>query len=202
MITALAAAEAGRWDDAANLVKTGADIDVGNKHGASLLWLAARHGQISVLKTLVQVGANVNKADDNGTTPLAVAATAAIAATLIEHGAGFGLSVLNYRERSALWLAVKNGREDVVQVLVEAGADVNQADDYGAAPLHVATSASVVASLIGAGARVDATNRSGQSALWLAAKNGCQPVVDALLQAGADVNLPDHERTAPLSVAR
>ena len=176
-----------------------AAVDKVSGAGESALWLAAKNGRVDAVKALVSAGANLNTADNKGDAPLSVAANKAIALILIEGGAN--LNAANKRGETALWLAAKNGHKDLVEALVQAGADVNKFDKNHDAPLSVASIASIATMLIERGANLNAANKRGQSALWLAAKNGREDVVELLERAGADVNKADNKSGAPLSVA-
>lgn len=51
------------------LVSHGADIEVANRHGHTCLMIAAFRRQPDVVKFLLSVGANVNKASTKGASP-------------------------------------------------------------------------------------------------------------------------------------
>jgi ankyrin repeat protein len=202
----VAAAEAKYWGVVLALVRSNrlANIDAVNREGRTALWLAAMYDcDEFAIEELIQAGADVNKDDNSGTAPLGVAATAAIASALLECGAH--IHAVNKRGETALWLAARRGREDVVMALVEKGADVNQVDSSGLTPLVAAANADrwfVVLALVRSNRleNIDAVIRFGQSTLWLATNYGCIDVVKALIQAGADVNKADNSDTAPLSI--
>ena len=107
--------------------------------------MTARRRCLSPLKmaTLVRVllewGADVNKAMDKGATPLFIAAQnghETVIRSLIE----FGAEVNKAKDDGAtpLFMATQKGHRAVVRALIEFGADVNKARDDGATPLLMA----------------------------------------------------------------
>ena len=98
---------------------------------------------------------------------------------------------------TALQAAAKRSADDLVDSLLNAGADVNAvpADYKGATALQCAAfanSPSIVRKLLDAGALVnaEAANYRGATALQYAATHGNFAIVEALLGAGANVNAP------------
>ncbi|KAF0716138.1 hypothetical protein As57867_003000, partial [Aphanomyces stellatus] len=88
--------------------------------------------------------------------------------------------------------AVLGGFGDVVQILVERGADVNFRPLKGHTPLMSASQKGwreVVQLLMWHGASVDAVNMEGETALWFASKHGHVGIVRDLLQEGAKVDV-------------
>jgi ankyrin repeat protein len=95
----------------------------------------------------------------------------------------------------AAWL----GRDDLVELLLENGADPNRREQHGWTALHIAIKhgySGIVATLIDHGADVDARVH-GWTPMLLAAKDWRFQVPDYLVKKGADVNATDyHGRTA------
>ncbi len=94
---------------------------------------------------------------------------------------------------SGLFVASHAGRNHVVKLLVEVGADLNQTWN-GATPLFIASQMGhigVVQILVGAGANLNQA-RQGATPLFQASQNGHVDVVKILLSAGADLNLTWH----------
>jgi len=87
---------------------------------------------------------------------------------------------------TALHQTVGNSHNDVVQVLLEAGASVDDEDYEGNTALHFATSADVVEALIMAGADVDHENRESKTPGRLALDRPDMEVVEALISGRAD----------------
>ena len=84
--------------------------------------------------------------------------------------------------------AIRRGDTAAVQVLIEAGADVNAEDNYGQTALIVATAlghTDAVRALIEAGADVNARSKQGATALMVAQGAGQNEVVGILKKAGA-----------------
>lgn len=82
--------------------------------------------------------------------------------------------------------------------LPRSAADLNAALHHSAAD----GDAPEVRRLLGAGASVHAVDKYNDTALQIAARNGCLSVVQCLLEAGADVDARSWRRTALLVAAR
>lgn len=95
-------------------------------------------------------------------------------------------------EWSILTIAAKSGNADVVQVLVNMGADVNAATPDKKTALDVAVKrghADVVRVLLQQGARPDVKNSDDQYPLYVASSRGFNRIVEDLISAGASVNV-------------
>ena len=110
-----------------------------------------------------------------------------------------GISAAEYD--SELFEATKNGDDELVKLLIAAGADVNKADKWGSPPLHSAAEyghTDCVKLLIAAGADVNKTNEDSETPLYTAAWNGHTECVKLLIDAGADVNKTNEDGETPL----
>ena len=126
---------------------------------------------------------------------------------LLDNGAdvngtdSFGLSPLM---RAALF----NSRSDVIQVLVEAGADIAAREpQYKSTALQLAAnhnpSAKVIEALVQAGSDIHDVNYLGETALIMAVNSGNDTrVISALIRAGSDVNARDYQDRSALDYAR
>jgi ankyrin repeat protein len=108
---------------------------------------------------------------------------------------------------TALIDAIRNRDQAAIRVLAARAEAVRATAADGTTALHWAArldDVETVRRLLDAGANPDARNRYGVSPLTLAAINGSEPVVDALLRAGADPNavLPESGETALMTAAR
>lgn len=104
-----------------------------------------------------------------------------------------------------LSVAAMNGDLQTVQSLLQAGADVNGAQGDGTTALHWAASRDdldITRVLLAAKANVEAKTRLNQmTPLFMAAKNGNAPIVEALLKAGADAKAATNVGTTALMLA-
>jgi ankyrin repeat protein len=117
---------------------------------------------------------------------------------------GADLNKADKSNMTTLVQAILASRVEVVKVLVEAGANVDQASVLGP-PLAVAAGRAkleIAGVLVDGGADVNAKDRSGKTALISAAEMGQQELVELLVAKGADVNVTDKQGRTALTVAR
>ncbi|MET1113895.1 MAG: ankyrin repeat domain-containing protein [Comamonas sp.] len=161
------------------LLGAGADPNaLDNDSGYTALSAAALSGHIAVVNLLVRAGADIDtdflRAAESGSVEMTIALVKAGANPNATNAAGF----------TAFMLAAKNGHVAVVTALKHAGVDIDVylffAAEQGAAPM--------VAFLARAGGDVNVADADGVTALMRAARNGDIDVVNALVQAGADVD--------------
>jgi hypothetical protein len=94
----------------------------------------------------------------------------------------------NEHGTTALHQAAKNAHKNVIEALLEAGAEVDDEDNEGSIALHVATSADVVEAMVMVGADVDHENREGETPGRLALDRHNMAVVAALVSGRADLS--------------
>jgi uncharacterized protein len=195
------AARQGALDGARALVECGADLNLADQDGTPALTFAIINGHYDVATLLVERGANVNQPDRTGATPLY---SAVDMHTLVT---SFG--------RPELPRAVTDGSVEAARMLLAHGANPNaplktkvlkrtyQAGDArlaeGSTPLMRAAKASDVLMmqiLVDAGADVDRTNAAGDTALHLAANNSW--AVRLLATAGASPDIKNQKGQTPL----
>jgi cytohesin len=130
--------------------RTAVTVDEIILQGATPVFLAAEVNNLDVIKALVDAGADPLIPSERGTTPLMMAA-------------GAGTDVQREREPEERATAVETAK-----FLVEHGADVNAAGQYGWTPLHAAAYQGlndVIAYLVSKGAQIDQKDEFGQTPL-------------------------------------
>jgi ankyrin repeat protein len=123
---------------------------------------------------------------------------------LIEEGAD--VNNRDYAEFTPLIDVALQGNNELVEVLIKAGADVNYVveDADKLTPLHAAVdggNSETVRILIEAGADVNAVDSDNMTPLYIAARKGSIEKVNLLINADADVDIADIDGMTPLSVA-
>ena len=140
---------------------------------------AAHSGNVEEMRLVIQSGADLNASHPNGT--------------------------------AAIHIASNNNHVEIVKLLLEAGVNVNQKGAQGTTPLLFAlvrrdgdTSdrSGMVALLLAAGADPNATNEQGirilDSALSFAMAPGGLKIFKLLVEAGAELDVPDTLGNTPL----
>ena len=197
----MSVARTGNVEAAKLLIRHGAHVNAFETFGGqtALMWAAARRHP-EMVDLLASHGANVNaraivrhydrhitaegRAKDTyvgGLTPLLYAVREnckACVDVLIKHHANILLP--DPDGIAALTLAMMNGNWDIAQQLIQAGADVNQWDIYGQAPLHVAIEDAYVATQHPANLGSDGTPNQIDG----------KAMVKILVEKGADPNQP------------
>jgi ankyrin repeat protein len=118
-------------------------------------------------------------------------------------GGGGGRSLLE-GEYYPLFIAASLSHVKVVQMLVDKGADVNQANTDGDTPLKIAAQQGhleVVGFLVDKGANVNYADKDGVTPLKISAQKGHVGVVNLLLDKGAEVNHADVDGVTSLFMA-
>jgi ankyrin repeat protein len=154
------AVKAGEQAAAVALLEAGADANATGPDGTTALHWAARNNDAMLADRLLRAGATPHPENRYGVTPIV--------------------------------LACESGSAAMVERLLEAGVSANATGPYGETALHTCAHAGNTAAvrvLVAAGASVDPGDSwRGQTPLMWAAAEGHPETMQALLDAGADVN--------------
>lgn len=133
-VTPLVVAAQKQHDDCVRvLAGAGGTVDKRSKYADTPLTQAINAGAVSMTRCLVECGANVNVVGRGRRTALMCAALQgeAFVRVLLSAGASDSINEVDPDKRSALILAARQGKQEVVAALVDAGADVNLVDKTG-----------------------------------------------------------------------
>jgi len=190
------AAGFGRIDIISFLLERGADKNCKDKWGVTPLHEASLNNHEDICLKLLDVGANLGSKDINGKTPLDVA-TPQIRSLLIEKSL-----------RHVAWElfhASKKGNLETIRHLVESGrVDLNMQDWDDRAPLHLACEYNhpvLVEWMLQYGANKNVQDKWGVTPAIESIKKGNSAIAVILLEAGADMSLPDSTGKRPLEYA-
>ncbi|KAJ8014429.1 hypothetical protein DPEC_G00040130 [Dallia pectoralis] len=176
-----------------------------NHLSQSPLHLAVITSQVMVVDVLLRAGADPSLLDQDGRTPLHLAALAgddAILRVILGHLGERHAHLVNTADYHGLYpihLAVrKGGGERCLHLLVEGGASINTPEQKsGCSALHLAVKENlfkVACTLITElKADVNMVTFGGNTPLHLAASQGSPPLCSMLIAAGADKNMENDE---------
>eukprot|EP01012_Entosiphon_sulcatum_P016481 TRINITY_DN21409_c0_g1_i1.p1 TRINITY_DN21409_c0_g1~~TRINITY_DN21409_c0_g1_i1.p1 ORF type:complete len:353 (-),score=37.25 TRINITY_DN21409_c0_g1_i1:12-1070(-) len=162
------------------------DIETPLLRGATLLWIAAEHGHLAIVKFLHEKSCSIDTPDDEQVTPLYIAAQnghTEVVRYLINAGAD-----LDRRKTSGatpLLISAQEGLLDIVRLLYEAGADVNLPMNNGITPFIAACfkgEASVASFLVLVGCDESCLAKEQPGIIW-ASQEGHIECIAAILEA-------------------
>ena len=194
-------------------------LDLRDRKGRTGLFFAAEEGDTEDVVRRLEAGASPDVADEDGYTPLCVAARQGdrgVFDALVERQDFWWASNSTLLDQSLLHIAaIWDVRGEFVSHIIEKlgeKAKVRQMldwkDTHGYTPLHRAATGSThlhaeeaAQVLVGAGADVNVQNKQGRTPLMSAAGRGMLDVSRVLLEGGADVNHKCNQSATPLGAA-
>lgn len=199
------------WMAVHKVCKDDADNDdkVGDGDGDGNNKTTRRRVHMGMIPLLLQAGADADRVDGLGVSPLTLAVLRenfAVAEILLQHGADVNC-VDGLQFATPLIHAAVSQKLDLVRLCLAHGANIHAAERQGWTALHVAVrkmrpdAAEIVRLLIEAGADVHARTHEGALAMQIAAQEGYTELVRLMVELGrADVNaLGRDARTAAFS---
>ena len=175
------------------------DIDAQDANGRTPLFWATRRGDVDAVQLLLDYGANVSIADNQGYMPIHEASTVACARVLLSKSVQ--VMSRNTWGRTALHQACERGEDAaLLDVLISAGADVDATDATGETPLHTTIvhertghpRTEHAARLMRAGADSSITNLSGDSPLRFAMMFGTHEILKDMVKYHTDFSDVKH----------
>jgi uncharacterized protein len=181
----------------------------------SNLFSAAGKGDAATVERLLKSGLSPNQKDTRGGQTILMYAAqigqAEVVRTLLKHRANPNLKFKGggdyFEGRTALMYAVEattsfppvvsfpgGNQSSVLQLLVEAGAELNPQDRWGQTPLAIAierAQPAAAAYLLERGAKPNVTNMFGEPGLIVAIETSQIPTALLMIEKGADVNATD-----------
>lgn len=189
------------------LVEKGkADLDISSSEGDTPLHIAAGYGNLKLVQSFVEHGADINAKDENDQTPLHKAAIGwnlDVVKFLVHHGAN--LNSKDDNGQTPLHITTKWNEIKTIQYLLKHGADINSKDNNGQTPLHLAmkwNEIETIEYLLKQGADINSKDDNGQSPLFEAIRWNSIETIQYLLKHGADRNLKNRWGHTPLEHAR
>jgi uncharacterized protein len=215
------AAASGDAEAVRRLLDLGFAVDSPDAKGATALLRACGAGHRDVAAVLLEAGADPTLPASAGATPLVAAVTARrenLVALLLERGVAVDQRLPG--ETTALMIGAAMGYPEIVEALVDAGADINAHDGSGHTPLHAAAqycfessdslrSRRLIDALVSRQADINHADNEGKTALLLLLGAHKRPgtscdathlgaLLPALLDAGADISHADQRGVTAL----
>ena len=174
------------------LLKAGAKVGEANNYGATPMQMAAATGNTQIIKLLLDAGANADSPNAEGQTALMeVARTGNVEAArlLLRHGAKVNARESWGNQTALMWASARR-HPPMMELLISHGADVNARSAWRNWERHVT-----------AESRAKRTNAGGLTPLMYAARENCLECVNVLIKHHVDVDLPDPDGVAPMTIA-
>ena len=213
----LAALSEGHVEVAELLLEHGANVDVRNTTGETILLIAFLESQnnlVDVVRFLLKPGADVNARDDTLGSSLHLGfSNLEVAQVLLEYNADVNSQDHNGRTPLHMLYAWNDNEDFVLNctlLLLKHGADVNKRDEGNQAPLNLAIQRymlKVAGSLVAHGAEVNSEDNNGKTPLhllserWPIKEGNVLNLMSLLLKHGAEVNKRDKDNQTPLHLA-
>lgn len=185
-------------------------------NGANALFYLARKQDLDGVKFFLAQGANPSQTDNKGNTPLLIAAqtTHLPLVELLFNAAKKDLNLANQKGQTPLMLATQYASPEVVQFLLEQGANPELTDKNGNSPTfylvqsfrpnpkeNLSALTQKASLLQKSGIALNAPQAEGNNTYHLAVAKNSLPLLQALAQWGANINAKNQNGETPLMQA-
>jgi ankyrin repeat protein len=191
------------------VIESGGDINASqNNYSQTLMHIATKYGFMEAVVLCLDNGADIEAVDNPARmTPLHLAAYNGhvdVLKLLLDHGAN--TESRKILERTVLDSAIdaEANREEIVTMLLAAGANVDASDKHGSTALFWAIDEGQLSTakiLLDGGASTSARNVLGFTPLHEAIRHGQTEITELLIRYAADVNVRDNDGSTPLDKA-
>ncbi len=182
----------GDADRVKQLIAAGADVNLANNYGSNAMQLAAEVANTEVLKLLLDAGADADSPNPEGQTALMLVARTGnvdAAKLLVAKGANINARE-SWGEQSALMWASARRHPEMMDYLLEQGADIDAQSINRDYRRHLTKEG-----------RAKSLDAGGFTPLLYAVRENCIACIDVLVKHKADLDKPDPEGVAPLTLA-
>lgn len=201
------AADRGNLAIVEKLIKAGSNVSARDFQYNTPLHFAAKNNHLEVVKYLIQKttikAVSKNRDGASALTYAARGGHVEVVKALLGTNS-FNLKLSRNVSDNGLQDAVFKGHREVLEVFIEAEANVNVVDGFGMTPLMAATlngKLDLLELLIEHGANINAISDRGRTALILATNHGCIKSVEALIRAKADLYIKNSDGYCAIIIA-
>ncbi len=187
------------------LIRRGANVNFAeSESGNTALLAAASQGNAESIQALIHAGAELaiqNKAGETILTAAVRGNNLELTQFLVSTGRHHGIDLVSITPKLLHLALVKQLRrgvekQDVVEFLIEVGANINERDERGTTPLMLAArigGSETIKFLLEKGANLNVKDNFGENCLWVALNAGRIDTFTTLVNANADVELRNRD---------
>lgn len=184
----------------------GVDLNVKTNEGRTLLHVATLRGMTDLVQKIIELGGDVNTADNDGMTPLmkSIWSDSREVFYLLLSSKGIEIDAIDNKGKSALHYAVVEVNRTLIEELLNKGASMSLKNNMGTSPIDEAMyddNIDTVMIFIRNGMDVNTTNGSRNTALHIAVLSESLEEVAELMDLNADMSIRNKDGDSPLTSA-
>ena len=159
----------------------------------------------NIFKLLIERGADINKQDNYGYTPLIISIiknNKDITQILLDRGVD--INKPDNDGNTPLIISINTNNKDITQILLDKGADINKPANNGNTPLMISINANnkdITQILLERGVDINKPDNYGYTPLIISIINNNDEITNLLLKNKADINKPDNDGNTPLMIS-